>query len=1360
MEKTAEKTDEAASADIQPPGKHHPSEVEGRVRLEKIEEMATQRLEGGRLANVSGRDVREHLSLMEQQKHLLPLTNAVLSGQKLRLNPEGTLVPEERVGTSAERTGASEEARDAAIALLQKFDEANKHAFQVKDAQYMQELFSALITNEWLVGAANHHPEVATRLQQTAELLLRQQAETSTGPLTTGVRWLQSVPPDSPVHKAIDGAIGTICFANADELRALRLRNKGAGTTDITDFNVGEHVINDLLEQGISLEERAARAEWYVRLSTAALAIGDKATASAIARGLTAVGVFRLLDPEIEGSLYSHLTPAGQEQFTHILHEQAQGNLPLQVMPSATRRRAPSSPIARTPEQSGRPFLQRFSDTTFVDFTPEAQAARNEEHSRASRAILPESALRDIDRLSNEVTQLSTDKKLILTESGLRVSQRQPNLLSYLTTRTGASAQAQKTAEDCLNQMATLAQSTKDHPEHQDKLKKSLLALGQSTWFQGVLRHHPEVAKKFFETACVVYDNDSEAFNALIELGTCVKDSETAKLFTAHISVVSARLTASSLISTSSSLSDRLNKEGYEPTLIDVHEMAILKQGIDALAATSQVPEEVERLRKVFEQQIQIHAEKALENPGSFSYKMTVLALRDMISLTSNPPVNEQMIALRDKCVNQYAASAKEELAAALDYEDVHAIFEEASQLKERIAGASAEKFEQVLNQCRAIYEERARALAQTALSPVDLATEEDEVPVQEEAVQEFSLVMSRLSPEGHKRTYEEVRKLILETLQQGKMKEAATFLGALPKEELHNLNLDMETVGGLVLETLRQGKTKEAATFLSALPNERLHELRLAIEGQPSSEEKTAALDLIYRNEVLNGTRKVPIEETATILLEALKNGDQRTGCVRALSRAERAELQKILEEATEIPTDLGIRQAAVPEPHPSRGEALSLIRRENTRTAILMANDPKVLKREMEQAKSKEDKRALAEEARVSIYSLSTYAEGREGVAIVLDELFKEVPPPIPHKQLGTFTLDWVRAHEQIPLPLDSDKHREEFKAETARVQEKLSKISERLAEHPATEELAIQLKKAADTFSAPPTFSPPTSGTKSASDLQGSAMKSERGSPEYTTAVDEISEDLFEFSAADFRSTSPASLAAHENPSFAFSATNFNKVSQYVLKSILTQGGNDPDEKLKNARKSFVFWLDVAEECLKRGDLSTAQAILAALQNTSVSRLMFNQQSPNPLDNPLLGKDNKPCIDLSDVARLKKLHTQLSNVKSYKEARKWIEAQMAADKPVIPYIGMLMTDATFVRDGNKDKTGKLKPNTIESMGKLVMQIQQFQDSVKKTSVRPQLHTDISTQITTQPNPTPALEKEFYDISQALLPKTPSHR
>jgi hypothetical protein len=1319
MEKTLKTADDVAS-EIQPPGKHRPSEVRESVRAEMIEEIPSQRTGEGSPAGVRVRAVKEHGTFMGLQNELLPLTNAVLSGQKLRLTPEGTLAPEERVGTSAERAGASEEARDAAIALLQKFDEANKHAFQVKDAQYMQELFSALITNEWLAGAANHHPEVATKLRQTAELLLQRQAVTSTGPLTTGIRWLQSVPPDSPVHTAINGAIETLCFDHANKLRKPLPGDEQTRTQDIADFNVGEHVINDLLEQGVSMEERAARAEWYVRLCNTALALGDKATASAIARGLTAMGVFRLLDPKIEGSLYSHLTPEGQKQFTHILDEQAQGTLSLQVMPSATRQRAPSSPIARSPERSSRPFLERFSDTTPIDLTPEAQAARDEAHSRASRDILPEGALQDIDQLSAEVTQLRDDKKLILTESGLKVSQRQPNLLSYLTTRTGASAQAKRTAENCLDRMANLAQSTEDQPDRA-KLKKSLLDLGQSTWFQGVLRHHPEVAKKFFETACVVCDKDPEAFNALIELSACVKDSETAKLFSAHISVVSARLTANKLIGPSLVLSKELNTKGYRPTLIDIHKMAILKQGIDALAATSQVPEEVASLRDRFEQQIQIHAEKALENPGSFSHKMTVLALRDMISLTSNPPVNEQMIALRNKCVDQYVASAKEKLATALDFEDIHAIFEEASQLKGRVDGASAEKFEPVLNQCRTIYEERAKALAQTALSPVDLATEEDKVLVQEEAVQEFSLVTSRLTPEVQKRTY----------------------VG----------------VGTLVLEALRQGKTKEAATFLSALPKKELNELRLAIETQSDSEERTTALALIKRNAVLNGYEKVSIEETATILLDALKNGDHRTGCIRVLSRTERAELQKIIDGATEEPTDLGIRQAAVPEPHPSRDEALSLIRKENTRTAILMANDPEVLKKEMEQAKSEEDKKDLAEEARVSIYSLSTYAEGREGVVTVLDELFKEVPPPIPHKQLGTFTLDWIRAHERIPPPTDSDKHREEFNAETARVREKLSEISERLAEQPATEPLATQLKKAAVSFCEPPTFSPPTSGTTHASDLQGSAMKSKRGSQEYTMAVDEISEDLFELSAADFCSTSPASLAAHENPSFAFSATNFNKVSQYVSKSILTQEGKDTDEKLENARKNFVFWLDVAEECLKRGNLSTAQAILAALQATSVSRLMFNQQSPNPLDNPLPDKDKKPCIALSDVARLKKLHIQLSNEKAYKEPRKWIETQMAAYKPVIPYIGMLMTDATFVRDGNKDTMGKLKPSTIKFMGNLVMQIQRFQDSVKSRSVRPQQHTDISTQIT-QLNPTPALEKELYETSLTLLPRTPSRK
>ena len=238
--------------------------------------------------------------------------------------------------------------------------------------------------------------------------------------------------------------------------------------------------------------------------------------------------------------------------------------------------------------------------------------------------------------------------------------------------------------------MAKLAESAKDHPEYRDKLKNSLLALGQSSWFQGVLRHHPETAKKFFETARVVCDKDPGAFNALIELSACVKDSETAKLFSDHIAVVLAQSTADSLINTSSSLSDRLNEEGYQPTLKDVHEMAVLKQSIDAFAATSKVPEAVARLRTLFEQQIQIHAEKALEDLESLQHSELVLALQDMIGLTSNPPVNEQMITLRDRCVDQYVASANESLARAETLEDIHDIFEKASQLRGSVDEASA----------------------------------------------------------------------------------------------------------------------------------------------------------------------------------------------------------------------------------------------------------------------------------------------------------------------------------------------------------------------------------------------------------------------------------------------------------------------------------------------------------------------------------------------------------------------------------------------------------------------------------------------------------------------------------------------
>ena len=609
------------------------------------------------------------------------------------------------------------------------------------------------------------------------------------------------------------------------------------------------------------------------------------------------------------------------------------------------------------------------------------------------------------------------------------------------------------------------------------------------------------------------------------------------------------------------------------------------------------------------------------------------------------------------------------------------------------------------------MYEKRAKALAQTALSPVDLATEEDKVPVQQAAVQEFSLVMSHLTPEGQKRTYEEV--------------------------------------GPLVLGTLRQGKTKEATTFLSALPKEELHELKLAIEAQSDSEERTFALDLIKRNAVLNGYEKVSIEETATILLEALKAGDHRTACVRVLSRAEREKLREIIEGATETPTDLGIRQAAVPEPHPSQDEALSLLRRENTRTAILMASSPEFLKKQMEQCATEKEKKALADEAQVAVFSLANYAGGRMEVMGALKLLFQENPPQIPHEQLGTFALRWAQAYRFIPLP-QTEEDQGPFQRETDWIRERLDEMAQDLgSEHIELEEegkevlaeykrLPEQLRQSAAEFCTTPTIPPLVPGKQKASDLQTRVLGMKRGSAEYKECVRTFSSDLFEASAAKFRSTNPAAMALEKEAADAFSPliNQFNQVSAYVCDSILKQS------TLAEAHKNLVFWLDVAEESLRRGDYLTAQAIASGLGSPPISRLLYDANT------------QKFYIAAEEKNRVDKLCSQFNREGSFKLTREWTEKRLAAHQVVIPFVGVYSTDITFARDGNRDSKGKLKPVTIQLVGAAVAKTQQCLDTMGDLAHNPQQSTDLSTMIT---ECKPLAPKESDAKSLRLRPREP---
>jgi len=99
-------------------------------------------------------------------------------------------------------------------------------------------------------------------------------------------------------------------------------------------------------------------------------------------------------------------------------------------------------------------------------------------------------------------------------------------------------------------------------------------------------------------------------------------------------------------------------------------------------------------------------------------------------------------------------------------------------------------------------------------------------------------------------------------------------------------------------------------------------------------------------------------------------------------------------------------------------------------------------------------------------------------------------------------------------------------------------------------------------------------------------------------------------------------------------------------------------------------FVL-LKVAAECDALNSFNIIQEILAALNSDSVYRLKATW------------KELKP----KTLAQWEALQKLLSNEHNYKAIRVRLDESLAKG-PVLPYLGVFLSDLTFIEEGNKDK------------------------------------------------------------------------
>jgi len=134
---------------------------------------------------------------------------------------------------------------------------------------------------------------------------------------------------------------------------------------------------------------------------------------------------------------------------------------------------------------------------------------------------------------------------------------------------------------------------------------------------------------------------------------------------------------------------------------------------------------------------------------------------------------------------------------------------------------------------------------------------------------------------------------------------------------------------------------------------------------------------------------------------------------------------------------------------------------------------------------------------------------------------------------------------------------------------------------------------------------------------------------------------------------------------SPHLSKMIARFNRFAKWVSFSIVNE------EKLTDRVKVFSKFIEIGEWCHKLHNYNTLMAIIAGLTHTAVHRL----------------KDTKANLPTQHVQTLESLTTLMSSTKSYQAYR---QDQRACSAPSLPYIGVNLTDLTFMEEGNPDRVG----------------------------------------------------------------------
>ncbi|GAM20828.1 hypothetical protein SAMD00019534_040030 [Acytostelium subglobosum LB1] len=161
-------------------------------------------------------------------------------------------------------------------------------------------------------------------------------------------------------------------------------------------------------------------------------------------------------------------------------------------------------------------------------------------------------------------------------------------------------------------------------------------------------------------------------------------------------------------------------------------------------------------------------------------------------------------------------------------------------------------------------------------------------------------------------------------------------------------------------------------------------------------------------------------------------------------------------------------------------------------------------------------------------------------------------------------------------------------------------------------------------------------------------------------------------------------------HRSPHVLLLISRFNEISSWVSSIILS------NDKVKDRARIMAKLIKITELLIRPlNNYNTAMAILSGLNAASVHRLKFTREEmPKHIQQVFA-----------------ELQTQLGSAQSYKIYR---ELLTKANHPCIPYLGICLTDLTFIEDGNPEAIkGFINFSKRRLIYTVISQVQSFQNT-----------------------------------------------